>query len=522
MSPNPYDVVPYKSHPFSQSHPDRLATIGTLFGLNPAPIDGCRVLELGCASGGNLLPMADQFPGSRFVGIDASSRQIEQGNELLADGGLVNVELKCQDILDFDSEHTFDYIICHGVYSWVPPQVQQKILEICQRFLMPHGIAYISYNTYPGWHMRGMIREIMQYRAQSFIEPRQKLNQARGLLTFLSNSVKSEKNPYGLLLNQELDIVCRKDDSYLLHEYLEEVNDPVYFHEFIQRATDTRLQYLGEAQYGVMSVENFPQVVRDMLQGVSRDMIELEQYMDFLRNRAFRQTLLCHADAPLKRSAQHENLVHLRVASNARPETVVESVSSKDAVVYRRAGSKVTSSDPLVKAAMKHLLHEWPDSIPFVELASIAQSLATGRPSMIDSDFLGRGSEPLAITLLRCFATSTVDLRRTSAPFVKEVTDYPAASTLTRLQAMRGPDVTNRLHESVSLNDTERQVLACCDGQSNVKALIERMADKVVSGELIQHHEGRRITDRETTVRLAAESVPGILKALCERAFFVS
>ena len=64
-----YDEIPYESYPFAQSHPDRLATLATLFGMKPQPIDDCRVLELGCASGGNLIPMAACLPGSKFVGI---------------------------------------------------------------------------------------------------------------------------------------------------------------------------------------------------------------------------------------------------------------------------------------------------------------------------------------------------------------------------------------------------------------------------------------------------------------------
>lgn len=517
-----YDRIPYKSHPFPQSHPDRLATIATLFGLKPASVERCRVLELGCASGGNLLPMADQFPESHFLGIDASSRQVEDGNEFLSRAGLTNVELRCQDILQFTSDQPFDFIICHGVYSWVPSAVQSKILEICQQHLAPHGIAYVSYNTYPGWHMRGMIRDIMKYRAQSFDDPRQKLSQARGLLTFLSNSVKSEKNPYGLMLKQELESISHKDDSYLLHDHLEDVNDPVYFHEFVQRAGEAGLQYLGEAHFGVMSVDNFPDQVREMLLSVSRDVTEVEQYMDFLRNRAFRQTLLCRADLALDRTAQQQQLVYLRVASNAATENQKVDVMSKDSVTYRRSSGTLTTSDPVIKSMMHHLQQAWPESIPFIELASMARSTASGRPSMIDSDVMTPATEPLANTLLRCFATSTIDLHRTASPFVRHVSDHPKASALVRAQAACVTTVTNRLHESVSLDDVQRQVLAACDGTRNADDLTNLICDKVVSGELIQHHEGRRVTERDVAVRLSVGVVPAILQNLARRALLIA
>src|ERR1043165_5096540 len=126
--------------------------------MHPAPPNHCRVLELGCASGGNLIPMSLSWPGSRFVGIDLSRRQIRDGQEMIREIGLNNVDLVCQSILDVPRElGTFDYILCHGVYSWVPPDVQNKILEICRDHLQAQGVAYVSYNTFPGWHARAAI-----------------------------------------------------------------------------------------------------------------------------------------------------------------------------------------------------------------------------------------------------------------------------------------------------------------------------------------------------------------------------
>ena len=147
-APNPYDESPYASYPYPQSQPNRLATIATLFGMKPQSIHDCRVLELGCASGGNLIPLAVALPGSRFVGIDLSGRQVEQGQQVVSTLGLKNVELSCRSILDVTPElGQFDYIICHGVWSWVPADVREKILTICRDQLSPQGVAYVSYNT---------------------------------------------------------------------------------------------------------------------------------------------------------------------------------------------------------------------------------------------------------------------------------------------------------------------------------------------------------------------------------------
>ena len=157
-----YDEFPYKTVPFAQTHPDRLATLAWLFGLEPTPIERCRVLELGCSSGGNLIPMAATLPHSEFIGIDFSAVQISQGAADVAALGLANVRLLQIDLRDFGEVFgSFDYIVAHGVYSWVPNDVQEKMLDICARQLSPSGVAYISYNTLPGWRLRGAVRDVM-------------------------------------------------------------------------------------------------------------------------------------------------------------------------------------------------------------------------------------------------------------------------------------------------------------------------------------------------------------------------
>jgi cyclopropane fatty-acyl-phospholipid synthase-like methyltransferase len=136
----PYDLVPYDNFPSAQTHPDRMATVAILWGLEPPAVDRCRILEIGCAAGGNLIPMAVGLPQSSFFGIDLSARQIADGQRVVTELGLKNIELKQIDILDVSPEWgEFDYIICHGIYSWVPATVQDKILDICQQNLSPNG-----------------------------------------------------------------------------------------------------------------------------------------------------------------------------------------------------------------------------------------------------------------------------------------------------------------------------------------------------------------------------------------------
>src|SRR6476661_8295153 len=124
--PTPYDELPYPGSAFAQTHPDRLATLATLFGMTPAPVERCRVLELGCGDGGNLIPMAFGLPESRFTGVDLATTAIARGQQLIDQVGLANIRIQNADLMDLDSGFgEYDYIIAHGLYSWVPPQVRE-------------------------------------------------------------------------------------------------------------------------------------------------------------------------------------------------------------------------------------------------------------------------------------------------------------------------------------------------------------------------------------------------------------
>jgi SAM-dependent methyltransferase len=360
-TPNTYDEVPYPHQPYSQSHPDRLATLGRLFGLSPAPITRCRVLELGCATGGNLVPMGFHLPESEFIGVELSARQAEMAQKTIEDLNLRNVRVVNGSILDVDrSWGTFDYIISHGVYSWVPHEVQDMLLTISSRNLAPQGIAYISYNTYPGWHMRGMVRDMMLFHANQFTDPQQSIAQAKALMDFLGRSVPKDRLHWSLV-QEELKHLKQCSDSYVYHDYLEEVNVPVYFHQFAEMAGKHGLQYLAEAEFNTMFTNSFPKETAETLEQISQGLIHPEQYMDFLRNRLFRQTLLCHGELAPKRELGSQSLAGLLVASAAEPEPEPVNLLPGEQQLFRPPkGASILTNHSLTKAGLLVLSRKWP------------------------------------------------------------------------------------------------------------------------------------------------------------------
>ncbi len=324
-----YDELPYLVRSYVQSSPDRLATLARLHGLRAPDVAACRVLELGCAAGGNIIPLAQTLPRSTFTGVDASGRQIADGQSIVASIGLANITLKHADILEIDDDWgQFDYIIAHGIYSWAPEAVREHILTVCKRNLAPTGVAYISYNTYPGWSVLGSIRDALLYHTRGIADPRDRAASARSLLQFLAEAEGDysvfETRPMAMaaqFFREKVESLGHDGDTYLLHELLAEVNAPLYFSQFAEQAAEQGLQYLCEAQLSDTVLSAFPRSVAQAITSVATDPVDLGQYMDFLRDQTFRQTLLCHDDVTPDRMLDLDAVMGLYATSRAVPDS---------------------------------------------------------------------------------------------------------------------------------------------------------------------------------------------------------
>ena len=505
-----YDQVPYPSYSFVQSHPDHLATLATLLGMDPPPVGRCRVLELGCASGGNLIPMAYGLSGSQFVGIDLSARQVTEGQAIIAELGLTNITLRQLDIAEVGPDFgQFDYIIAHGVYSWVPPEIRDRLLIICRQNLAPTGVAYVSYNIYPGWHMLRSIREAMLYHTRHITQPEQQVTEAREFVKFLAKSIPTEYGVFANLFQTWVNFVGEnlldREDAYLLHDELSTFNEPVYFHQFAAHAAAHGLRYLADAQFQSMLVTNLPPEVGEFLRQSAKTTVEVEQYIDFLYNRAFRQSLLCHQDMALSARVDPARLVKFSAASPARPESTEPDLTSVSVEKFRAVdGAVLTTDHPVTKAAMLHLIKVWPQAVPFAEL------LATARQQVNETGSGGLDQDGLLLghNLLRAFGYSDnlVELHVQPPELVTEVGQQPVAYPIARLQARQGQRVTNLRHERLTLDDTGRKLLPYLDGNYDQTALFKLLQTWVADGSL-------EIKKNDQTVQDAAK-IEALLKQL--------
>jgi methyltransferase-like protein/cyclopropane fatty-acyl-phospholipid synthase-like methyltransferase len=504
-----YDETPYVSPAFPQTHPDKLCAMGRLFGLDaPAPARA-RVLELGCADGSNLLPMAQHAPDARFLGIDASAKQVASAQAAIGTCGLGNVEIRQQDILEFAvGEGKFDYIIAHGIFSWVPAEVREKVLTICRDNLSENGVAFVSYNALPGWGMRLALRDMLMFHTQALQDPRAKVQQARALTAFLAEAVSTEGDPYGLLLRQELEKLARDADDYVRHDLLGEINQPFYFHEFISLAASANLQYLSEPSLAQMLPSNFPPKTQEMLRKLGSNPIAQEQYMDFVRNQNFRQTLLCHAGQKLKRSIQPEliqSFYYTSVITKPEAGTLHLQPGVAHTFQVKNNVAALTVESPFPKAVFAALADAKLDRISYPELVKGAKSTAS--PFLMGDELQRRAAREESVlgqSLAQLYMRGLIDIFADRPQLKLTSTEKPAATPLARYQAAQGSLVTNRAHDSIQLDASARFVVMACNGERDAAGIVDFLAALAQEGRLKLSEPGRPL-ESEANVRASLQ-----------------
>lgn len=297
---NSYNELVYPSKSFGVTSVNSLEAKAKLWGLNPVPAKEARVLELGCSMGGNIIGQAVYHPEASYVGVDLSGSQIEIGNEIIEAIELNNVKLVEQDILKIDKDFgIFDYIIVHGIWSWVPDVVKDKILEICNVNLSERGVAYISYNVYPGWHRLNQVREMMMFATQNDqgMDLLERTEKGISFVYHMNELIKESKDIVPTLewKTNSFDSALEHKTYYIAHEYLEPINDPVYVSDFIKRAKNYNMVYVADTDFQLSAITWMKQERRKLIDTISGgDWNTKEQILDFYYDTQFRRSLLCH------------------------------------------------------------------------------------------------------------------------------------------------------------------------------------------------------------------------------------
>jgi SAM-dependent methyltransferase len=507
----PYDSVLYPGQAYEYTHPDRMATIAALYGMSPAPVSRCRVLELGCGTGGNILPMAYQYPDSDFIGIDLSRRAVEQGANTLAALGLKNIELRHCNILDVMPDWgRFDYIISHGVYSWVPAAVREKMLTICSENLAPQGVAHLSYNAHPLSHLRDLARDIMLFHTTDIADPQKRIAQGRAILGFLADASDKDSIHGNVMRNQSMRVEAMPDEV-LFHDDLNEGSQAFLLHQFVADAGCHGLQYLADAQLSRSSTGRYSEQVRNVLNKIlsERGFMARDQYQDFIDGHGFRRTLLCHGDIPLDHAAGATRIKDFYFAAaldfdtgeiNVVDDSVAKFKTSEEGILRIR--------HPLSKAAFVHLGQTWPAVLSFAEVLAGAERMIAAvnpaQPQAAQEDIAS-----LAEILHRTACGGHMWIHCHPPRLMTTISERPQASLIARKQVATEPVLTNLRHRAITFEDEiSRQFLRLIDGTRDVDQLVADLSEALVK---MGHQEGLPVTRAHIEDRLRVLAGMGLL-----------
>lgn len=471
MAQTAYDEVAYPSEPFTQTHPLRLALPAALFGLDYAPAETARILEIGCGEGGNIIPLAVSYPKASIMGFDLAPTAIAAGREIVEELGLTNIRLEALDILNVGAElGQFDYIIAHGVYSWVPEPVREGVLRVIQQCLAPDGLAFVSYNALPGCHLRLALREMLLHHLQGATGFEARLARAREFLQLFIDQAP-DNEPAAVALKAICREMLGRNPHVLFHDELGEVYQPFYLQDFVAQAGRHGLAFLAETEGAWWREELFPSSRgRAIAELVGRDPVQIHQYTDFIVARLFRQTILDHASRITDRQVDPARIGDLWISGVARAAGPDPDLVSKAPVRFELRSGAIALDHPGLKTALHRIGQAWPGSVAVADLPDEAD---------------------VREGLLQLFTAGHLELTVGPSTAAAVAQDRPLASPLVRLQLARGmPKVCNLDHMLLTLEDEDiRRFVSLLDGR---RARAE-LAAQVGEGEAVIDHRLNRL-----------------------------
>lgn len=448
-----YDAIPYATLPHPLTHPDRLATVASFLGLAPPSVAQARVLEVGCGDGANLIPMAAMLPAARFVGCDLSSRALATGRASIAALGLSNIALVEEDLTTLAPAHgEFDFLIAHGVYSWVPPAVRDGLFALAATRLAANGIMFVSFNALPGSRVRQAAWEVLHRHVDHLEDPRARLASARELAAIIGTGNRSFQEA-DEAVRAEFRAIAQSSDSELFHDTLAVPNDPVYFQDFTAHAARFGLRYLAEAELHSMSAVALTPEARALISKL--DPAAREAYLDFVRLRRFRQSLLCRVDAPSDPAPLAARLDAMHVTAD-RP--LLQAVADGKLPDLARQFDPAHGGGGPVRALLEGI----------AQRAPAAHSIKTLREQLA-GNVLPR---PLESVLTDAYVSNLVNLHLHPPAVVAAVSERPVAGLVARFEAATRDNLTSLLHTRVQVPDPNaRRLLTLLDGTRDRTAL---------------------------------------------------
>jgi SAM-dependent methyltransferase len=460
-----YDELPYDSLPLPETQPDFLAAVARLHGFAAPDPSRARILELGCAQGGNLIPLAWRWPDSACVGVELSRVQAEAGAAFITALGAPNVRIVHGDLAALpDGLGEFDYIIAHGVFSWVPPSVQQALLAVCRHHLSPQGVAYVSFNVAAGWQRLQPLRAALIERTSTDLPAPQRYRQALRVL----DELEAEWTDPALL--KEIAYLKTAAPSYLFHEYLSECNAPLRFEAFAAQLDAHDLRYVGEAgpRRAVVELEDAWGLIPESMAG---RWLDAEAALDDALAIRFRRALIARADAQCAQPPRPEFLDGLAFYADLRSEDEIDLEDASEQQFINPAGNLFKVTLPAMKAALMALSAAYPNALAYPDLLAGARQVMADFGVAATLDEAGFRDALFQMVMSHGVMPTVSVLSFASIPG-----EHPCAHALARWQA-RSPNwvVSGARHVAMDLDPAGRTLLGALDGSRTFDELVAFM-----------------------------------------------
>ena len=495
-----YDRTPYESLPYPRQQPARMAAAALWAGVEAPDVATARVLEIGCASGGHLIPLAAAWPGARFLGVDISPVQIAAGRDRIARAGLANIALDARSLHEIGpKDGAFDYIICHGLLSWVAEPLRETLLRVVAERLAPNGVAMVSFNVLPGWRLLQVARDSLMLHARLGAERR--ALDGRGLVEVLSAQSNSRYS-YGRIWRDEVQRVFRGGEAYVAHEFYEDVNEPLAFLDFSEALDRRGLAYLSECNVAANFARAMAPAAADTIAALAGDDDRArEQYIDIFSGRVFRESLIVRRDrADAIQDGQRVALDRFHFVAAAG---LAASPPAERGAPWRigDGDDSVTVADEAAAGAIRRLIARLPRSASLEDLAPVAATepdmrkrVAAGLVELVMSGLCAVSSAPVVCAT--------------------RLQERPRAWLLAASDALVGAGTASLRHAPVALEPLQRLYLPLLDGTRTRADLIAYALGLVDSGELTISGPDGPVADRASLVKGLGQATDACLADL--------
>ncbi|MGI0481656.1 class I SAM-dependent methyltransferase [Geminocystis sp. CENA526] len=305
---------------YGELSPLKLSLATAIKSIHPPDLEeSFNYCELACGRGYTTNLLASCYPHAQFYANDFNPNHIHEAQKLAQSAGSQNVHFFDDSFSEFIEQDlpSFDFIVLHGIYSWITAENRQAIVNFIRKKLKVGGLVYISYNALPGWAtampMQGLMIRYRQHSSEPILESIENALNFTGQL-LEANAGYFTQNP---ALKSRYENLKQQNRHYLAHEYFNEEWNSFYFDQVAQELEEAKLNFVGSAQViDYVDILNLSETAQQQLKQI-KDATYREVVRDFFLNTQFRRDIFARGQLSMTPPQ------HIKVIENIRYALIV-------------------------------------------------------------------------------------------------------------------------------------------------------------------------------------------------------